>query len=84
MNAYDFFSQPQNLFQKQYEALRMYYFEKKPAIEVAEKFGYTYRGFTTLAYNFSKKLKEGFMKNCSLKSLRKVKNQVRTAFRQKR
>ena len=58
MYTFDFFSQPQNLFQKQYEALRMYYFEKKSAKEIAEKFGYTYRGFTTLVYNFSKKLKE--------------------------
>ena len=56
MNAFDFFSQPQSLYQKQYEALRMFYFEKRPAIEVAEKFGYTYRGFTTLAFNFLKNL----------------------------
>ena len=82
MNAYDFFSQPQNLFQKQYEALRMYYFEKKPAIEVAEKFGYTYRGFTTLAYSFSKKLKEGYSEELFFKEFKKgkkpSKNRIQT------
>lgn len=82
MNTFDFFSQPQNLFQKQYEALRMYYFEKKPAIEVAEKFGYTYRGFTTLAYNFSKKLKEQYSDKIFFKEFKKGKkpgkNRVQT------
>ena len=63
MGNFNFFSQPQILFQKQYEALRMFYFEKKTAKEVAEKFGYTYRGFTTLAYNFTKKLKENKPEN---------------------
>ncbi len=43
--TFDFFSQPQNLFQKQYEALRMYYFEKIYAKEAAKKFGNTYPPF---------------------------------------
>ncbi len=38
MNVFDFFSQPKNVFQKQYEVLRIYYYEKKSAKEVAEKF----------------------------------------------
>ena len=75
MDNFDFFSQPQNLFQKQYEALRMFYFEKKPAKEVAEKFGYTYRGFTTLAYNFSKKLKENKQGNIFFREFKKGKHQ---------
>lgn len=73
MNTSNFFSQPQNLFQKQYDALRMYYFEKKSAKEIAEKFGYTYRGFTTLAYNFSKKLKEQNSDNMFFKEFKRGK-----------
>ncbi len=75
MSNFDFFSQPQNLFQKQYEALRMFYFEKKPAKEVAQKFGYTYRGFTTLAYNFSKKLKENNPEDIFFREFKKGKHQ---------
>ena len=75
MDNFNFFSQPQNLFQKQYEALRMFYFEKKTAKEVAEKFGYTYRGFTTLAYNFSKKLKENKPENIFFHEFKKGKQQ---------
>jgi hypothetical protein len=48
MTPEQFFLQPRALAQKQYEALRMYFIEKKPAKEVAGKFGYTYRGFTTV------------------------------------
>lgn len=43
--------------QKQYEALRMFFVENKTAKEVADKFGYTYRGFTTIVSNFRKDLK---------------------------
>ena len=43
--------------QKQYEALRMFFIENKTAKEVADKFGYTYRGFTTIVSNFRKDLK---------------------------
>lgn len=43
--------------QKQYEALRMFFVENKTAKEVANKFGYTYRGFTTIVSNFRKDLK---------------------------
>lgn len=83
MNTFDFFSQPQNLFQKQYEALRMYYFEKKPAIEVAEKFGYTYRGFTTLVYNFSKKLKDQYTDKIFFKEFKKGKKPGKNRVRAK-
>jgi len=75
MDNFKFFSQPQNLYQKQYEALRMFYFEKNPAKEVAEKFGYTYRGFTTLAYNFSRKLKESDGENMFFRNFTKGKKQ---------
>lgn len=42
--------------QKQYEALRMYFHQGVKAKEVANKFGYTYRGFTTIVSEFRRKL----------------------------
>jgi len=59
MKAKDFFSKPLSVAQKQYEALRMHYYEGVSAKEVAERFGYAHRGFTTIAGNFLKKLKAG-------------------------
>lgn len=58
MHPIDFFLTPQYLAHKQYEALRMFFIDKKPAREVAEKFGYTYRGFTTTVSQFRKQLKK--------------------------
>lgn len=58
MNPVDFFKNPTNVKQKQYEALRMYHVEKATAKEVAQKFGYTLRGFTTIVFQFKKKLKD--------------------------
>ena len=53
MNSLDFFLQPVSVSQKQYEALRMYYVEKKKAKDVAEGFGYTYRAFTSIVSDFN-------------------------------
>ena len=58
MTPFDFFSSSHSIAQKQYEALRMYFLEKKTAREVAPIFGYSYRGFTTIISMFVKKLKE--------------------------
>lgn len=63
MDAYDFFNTPHSIAQKQYEALRMYFYDKIPAKEVAEKFGYSYRGFTTIVYNFNNNLKLNKIEN---------------------
>ncbi len=52
-----FFIKPQSIAQKQYEALRMFYHDKVPAKDVAQRFGYTYRGFTTICSNFRADLK---------------------------
>ncbi len=52
MTPEKFFMEPGVLAQKQYEALRLFFIEKKPAREVAMQFGYTYRGFTTLVSDF--------------------------------
>ena len=57
MEPIDFFLNPKSVYQKQYEALRCYYIEKKPAKEVAEIFGYKHRGFTTIVSEFNAKLK---------------------------
>ena len=59
MNALDFFLSPNSVAQKQYEALRMYFVERKTAKEVAKIFGYKHRGFTTIVTEFNKKLKSG-------------------------
>jgi hypothetical protein len=56
MEPVNFFTQPLSIAQKQYEALRMYFIEKRPVQEVADKFDYTYRGFTTIISEFRKKL----------------------------
>ncbi|MCX6278541.1 MAG: hypothetical protein NT004_10630, partial [Bacteroidetes bacterium] len=56
MNIATFFLQPKLVAHKQYEALRMYYVDGNPAHEVAERFGYTYRAFTSLVSSFREKL----------------------------
>ncbi|MHB1922750.1 MAG: transposase [Chitinophagaceae bacterium] len=57
MNPEDFFLFPITIAQKQYEALRMFFIDQHPALEVSQKFGYTYRGFTTIVAGFRKQLK---------------------------
>ena len=56
MDPVDFFLQPKSVAHKQYEALRMYYVEMIPGKEVALRFGYTYRAFTSLVSSFREKL----------------------------
>jgi len=53
MNALNFFMKPVSVPQKQYEALRMYYVEKKKAKDVAKEFGYAHRAFTSLVSDFN-------------------------------
>jgi transposase len=57
MKPKDYFSSPGTIAQKQYEALRMYFLEGEKASEVAQRFGYTYRGFTTIISDFRRRLK---------------------------
>lgn len=71
MNAINFFLLPSSIAQKQYEALRMYYVEGKTAKEVAEKFGYKHRGFTTIVTEFNKKLKNNDVEDLFFKSTQK-------------
>lgn len=56
MEPTDFFTNPQNTVQKQYEALRTFYVEKCPGEEVAKRFGYTLTSFYSLTRDFKKNL----------------------------
>jgi len=58
MKNLDFFTKPVSVSQKQYEALRKYYVEKKKTRDVAEEFGYTYRAFTSIVTDFNNAIKE--------------------------
>lgn len=51
-----FFANPQNTAQKQYEALRSFYFDKCSGEEVAKHFGYTLSSFYSLTRDFKKTL----------------------------
>jgi transposase len=63
MNGLSYFSSPVSVSQKQYEALRMYYVENRKAKEVAEKFGYSYRAFTSLITDFNARVKQDEFKD---------------------
>jgi hypothetical protein len=51
-----FFEMPTAVAHKQYEALRMYYIDGTPAHKVAQRYGYTYRAFTSLVTAFRRKI----------------------------
>ncbi|MBW6480315.1 MAG: hypothetical protein K0B37_12880, partial [Bacteroidales bacterium] len=51
-----FFEMPKSVAHKQYEALRMYYIDGAPAHQVAQRYGYTYRAFTSLVTNFRRRI----------------------------
>lgn len=57
MSEKNYFLYPSTIAQKKYEALRAFFVDKLPAKEVADKFGYTYRAFTSLVADFRKALK---------------------------
>jgi hypothetical protein len=54
------FLQPSNATHRQYEALRAYFVEGLPGPEVAERFGYSYGSFRTLASEFRKEPNRSF------------------------
>jgi hypothetical protein len=58
MDPESFFLAPVLVTHKQYEALRMYFVDKRSAHEVASRFGYTYRAFTSLVATFRDKLRD--------------------------
>lgn len=63
MKAKDYFLSPCSIKHKQYEALRMYHVEGLTAKEVAKKFGYKHRGFTTIITEFNKKFENNQLEN---------------------
>jgi len=58
MDPYEYFANPSTVSQKQYEALRAFYYEHKSAQEVASQFGYTLSAFYSLAHDFRVFLKQ--------------------------
>lgn len=58
MDTVEFFTHPQSPRQKQYEALRAFYVEKKSANTVAQQFGYTVSSFYSLTRTFRKHLEK--------------------------
>lgn len=52
----NYFLNPKLTSHKHYEALRLYFVEKATAKTVAEKFGYSYRGFTALIEDFKRRI----------------------------
>jgi predicted DNA-binding transcriptional regulator AlpA len=58
MDICGYFESPQNRHHKQYEAVRAFLYEKKPAEEVAKKFGFTKTTVYSLARDFKKRLKQ--------------------------
>ncbi|MFO1294574.1 MAG: hypothetical protein U1F07_16145 [Rubrivivax sp.] len=55
-----FFSEPSHPRQRQYEALRAYFFDNRPSHEVARDFGYTAGSFRVLCHAFRRDLHPQF------------------------
>src|SRR3990167_466786 len=56
MNPINYFTQPENSRQRQYEALKAFYCDKLPSDEVVEKFGFSRLYFNKLRHQFIKNL----------------------------
>jgi hypothetical protein len=54
MNPTQFFASPRNAVHRRYEALRCFFLEDKPALEVAHKFGYKLSAFYSMTRDFRK------------------------------
>jgi transposase len=54
--THEFFDSPTYAPQRQYEALRAYFYEKLPASEIAQKFGYSENSLYCFASDFKKQL----------------------------
>ena len=48
----DYFLQPSGTFQRQYEALRAYFVERRPLDQIAPQFGLTYHSLRSLVRDF--------------------------------
>jgi hypothetical protein len=56
LGAQAFFLQPQNPVHRQYEALRAFFVEQRPAEEIAARFGYTVASIYSLVRDFKQRL----------------------------
>ncbi len=59
MDPKQFFLEPENIIQKQYEALRAFYTGELTAQEAAKKYGYKLSSFYSLSRDFKKKIRDG-------------------------
>jgi hypothetical protein len=59
MNQINYFLQPQNPRQRQYEALKAFYCDKLSTNEIVEKFGLSKLYFNKLKHQFSQYLENG-------------------------
>ena len=48
----DFFTEPSRTYQRQYEALRAIFVDRRKQADVAEQFGYTYGALRQLVFRF--------------------------------
>jgi len=62
INPKRFFLEPASPAQRQYEALRAYFVEHRPSVEVAQHFGYTPGSFRVLVHHFSHTLDPQFFR----------------------
>ena len=69
MEPYSYFSSPGTVNKKRYDALRAFFFEKRPAEEVARTYGYSLSSFYSLTRDFRLHLKQNPQKDIFFKDI---------------
>ena len=69
MEPYFYFSSSGTVNKKRYDALRAFFFEKRPAEEVANTYGYSLSSFYSLTRDFRRHLKQNPMEDIFFKEL---------------
>jgi hypothetical protein len=69
MEPYFYFSSPGTVNKKRYDALRAFFFEKRPAEEVANTYGYSLSSFYSLTRDFRRHLKQNPMEDLFFKEV---------------
>lgn len=69
MEPYFYFSSPGTVNKKRYDALRAFFFEKRPAQEVANTYGYSLSSFYSLTRDFRRHLKQNPMEDLFFKEV---------------
>ena len=65
----EFFSQPTNLYQRRYEALRAVFLEERSQKAVAEEFGFQYHAFRQLIYEFRQQCQDSLQASLFFENL---------------